>query len=352
MAINITQFAPPGKVSTLVWDKDMEAGAGKIFKGDLTGNVTGDLTGNVRGYINAPFTVSETEGFFTLGPLFEATMQVNPTAGIFTAVVVDGLQAKIASKLGTPVYGIINPSACTFPFDFKVEFTMLNTNSNIMTVSAKDIDGNVLQTWDTGEAANAGDVVCAIPAGTDKIEATMTNSVPQTKVQITSPLYYAYIDADTSIPPGMVPPPTNGVFTGDVVGNVTGNVTGNLSGDVITTYRMTPKTPHSYVSFQSGSTSSDGGVYVSRDNMVLYNVLPNQLLTGSINAYYVAGTGAKLRFLDKTWNILSEVGLTKGVETATNYTIPAGTNCIILTLSGAYQSATAARIARFDIEVV
>jgi len=47
MAINITQFAPPGKVSTLVWDKDMEAGAGKIFKGDLTGNVTGNLSGKI-----------------------------------------------------------------------------------------------------------------------------------------------------------------------------------------------------------------------------------------------------------------------------------------------------------------
>lgn len=66
MGINITQFAPPGTVSKLVWDEDMEPGAGKIFKGDLTGNVTGnvtgDLTGNVSGYLTRTGLFSAVSG--------------------------------------------------------------------------------------------------------------------------------------------------------------------------------------------------------------------------------------------------------------------------------------------------
>ena len=47
MGINSAQFNPPGTVSNLVWDDDMNAGAGKIFKGDLTGDVTGDVNGKI-----------------------------------------------------------------------------------------------------------------------------------------------------------------------------------------------------------------------------------------------------------------------------------------------------------------
>lgn len=48
MAINITQFAPPARVSSLVWDENMTASAGKKFIGDLVGNVTGKLNRTVE----------------------------------------------------------------------------------------------------------------------------------------------------------------------------------------------------------------------------------------------------------------------------------------------------------------
>ena len=56
MGINISQFNPPGTVSKLVWDEDMEPGTGKVFRGDLTGNVTGDVTGNVSGDLTGDVT--------------------------------------------------------------------------------------------------------------------------------------------------------------------------------------------------------------------------------------------------------------------------------------------------------
>lgn len=56
MGINITQFAPPGKVSTLVWDGDMTPGAGKKYVGDVAGDVTGDVTGNVTGNVTGDVT--------------------------------------------------------------------------------------------------------------------------------------------------------------------------------------------------------------------------------------------------------------------------------------------------------
>ena len=66
MGINISQFNPPGTVSNLVWDDDMEAGAGKIFKGDLTGNVTGD----VSGYLTRPGYFANSAG--STGVLFKS----------------------------------------------------------------------------------------------------------------------------------------------------------------------------------------------------------------------------------------------------------------------------------------
>lgn len=52
MGINITQFAPPVKVSNLVWDQNMIPGTGKNFQGNLMGDVVGNLTGDVDGRIN------------------------------------------------------------------------------------------------------------------------------------------------------------------------------------------------------------------------------------------------------------------------------------------------------------
>ena len=74
MGIGITQFSPPGKVSTLVWDEDMEAGAGKIFKGDLTGNVSGNVNGNVTGYLERECNLTLTSpGNCIIGDLAETT---------------------------------------------------------------------------------------------------------------------------------------------------------------------------------------------------------------------------------------------------------------------------------------
>ena len=58
MGINISQFNPPATVSNLVWDDDMTAGAGKIFRGDLSGNVTGYAS---KVWIASPAAASDIE---------------------------------------------------------------------------------------------------------------------------------------------------------------------------------------------------------------------------------------------------------------------------------------------------
>ena len=226
------------------------------------------------------------------------------------------------------------PNPCTIPVSLSGP-TPGRDYQNDAYARSYDADGVLIDSvGNSGNLNIYGASYIIINGGTEREEGSSL-------FPVTMNVANAYIDADTTVIPGMINPPTNGVFTGDVVGNVT--------GDVITTYIMTPKIPYDYTSFTSGNTSSADLGYTSRDNMVVYNVLPNQLLTGSIRASYTGGKESRLIFLDKGWDELSRVNLTND---NTDYTIPAGTNCIILTLIGNYQSIANGYIAKFDIAVV
>ena len=339
MAINITQFAPPSRVSSLVWDKNMEPPAGKVFEGDLVGNVTGNVTGNVVGNI----TNGGVNGYL----LRSGVVSASSGTLIVPAGSSEGNNPVTINLNGNGTYCIVGntqkcfyPNPCTIPVALTNLITGHAVDSGTSYAKSYDSDGVLIDEVIFSHLITSGSLniydasYIVINGGFDSDANVLDVSIAN-----------AYIDADTTITPGMVPPPTTGVFTGDVVGNVTGNVT----GDVITTYRMTPRTPYNYTHFVSGNTSDINGVYMARDNIALYNVMPNQLLTGSINAYYSGGKSAQLRYLDKGWYTLDTHTLT---SVAADYTIPAGTNCILLILRGDYQSSADAAIARFNIAVV
>ena len=325
MGINVSQFSPPGTVSKLVWDEDMEPGAGKIFKGDLTGDVTGDLTGDMVGNI----TNGGVNGYL----LRSGVVSASSGTLIVPAGSSSGNTPVTISLNGAGTYCIVGntqkcfyPDPCLIPIVFGGLVSGYESNYDTYAKSY-DSDGVLIDalTSGSGDLNIYGASYIVINGGTQSEEGLDISR----QISIAN----AYIDADTTVIPGMIAPPTTGVFT----------------GDVITTYRMTPKTPYSYTLFEGSSISSADGVYASRDNMVLYNVMPNQLLTGSIGGYYTGGKAAVLRFLDKAWNLISVGNLTTA---AADFTIPAGTNCIILTLVGNYQSFATACIAKFDIEAV
>lgn len=337
MGINVSQFNPPGTVSNLVWDDDMIAGAGKIFKGDLTGNVTGNVTGNATGDV-----VGDVNGYLLRSGVVNASSGVLIVpAGSSTgnAPVTIQLNGNGTSCINNDnILKSLYPSPCTIPVSLSTPPTGYNYENNAY---ARSYDANGVLIDSVGNGGNLniyGATYIILNGGTsyrsDGYHKDITISVAN-----------AYIDADTTVIPGMINPPTNGVFTGDVVGNVTGNVT----GDVIATYRMTPKTPYVYTKFTSGNVAASDALYTTRDSIALYNVLPNQLLTGTINAYYAGGMSGRLRFLNKGWGVISDVNLT---NVAHDYTIPAGTNCIILLLRGGYQDEAKVSIATFDIAVV
>ena len=343
MGINISQFNPPGTVSNLVWDDDMEAGAGKIFKGDLTGDVIGDVTGDVSGDMVGNITNGGVNGYLLRSGVVSAS-----SGTLVVPAGSSGNNTPVTIPLnGSGTYCVVgNTQKCFYPNPCLIPI-----------VFGAPISGAEITPY-AESYTSAGVLIERITAaGNLNIYGASYIILRGKEIDVDGIVYHqscsvadAYIDADTTVIPGMINPPTTGVFTGDVVGNVTGNVTGdvtgNLTGDIITTYRMTPRTPYVYTVFQSGSASTNDNT--SRNNM-LYNVLPNQLLTGSINAYFAGNGVATLQFLDKGWSILSRVTLTRD---GFDYTLPAGTNCIVLTLNSNYISGVAGHIARFDIAVV
>ena len=315
MGINISQFNPPATVSNLVWDEDMKAGAGKIFKGDLTGNVVGNITnGGVNGYLFRSGVVSASSGIL----IVPAGSSVGNTP-----VTID--------LGGNGVYCIKDntqkcyyPSPCTIPVSLSNPPYGPGSYENNAYARSYDADGVLIDSVGNGGNLNIyGASYIILNGGT-----SYYNNTPNNETMSVGDIY---IDADTTVIPGMVNPPTNGVFT----------------GDVITTYRMTPRTPYAYTKFTGSSIGTVAST--ARDNMVLYNVLPNQLFTGTIRAYYNGGEVVSIQFLDKSWGELSKVNLT---TSAADYTLPAGTNCIILTLKGGYESVPTGYIAKFDIAVV
>ena len=221
MGINISQFNPPGTVSNLVWDDDMKAGAGKIFKGDLTGNVTGDVTGDVVGNI----TNGGVNGYLLRSGVVSAssgTLIVPAGSSTGNNPVTINLNGNGTYCIKDNTQKCYYPSPCTIPVTFSINPT-LSSNHDAYARSY-DADGVLIDSVGDGGNLNIyGASYIILNGGTGTDDGTYNCSMSVAN---------AYIDADTTVIPGMINPPTSGVFTGDVVGNVTGNVTGNLSGNV------------------------------------------------------------------------------------------------------------------------
>ena len=221
MGINVSQFSPPGTVSKLVWDDDMQAAPGKIFKGDLTGDVTGDVTGNVTGnlagnaygFIVRNFAYSASSNDVLIIPAGSNTSLnwSKSNAPIFNSTVILGN----ATNTGVIKLGALGS------WSGDDNDTEIYGNC---TITCYDSAGTQLYHYThSGGASMWSYYDATIPQNTSRIVITGSGQWSWDDV-------YAVID--TTVIPGMIPQPTTGVFTGNVVGNVTGNVTGNVSGDV------------------------------------------------------------------------------------------------------------------------
>lgn len=250
MAINITQFAPPSRVSSLVWDKNMEPPAGKVFEGDLVGNVTGDVTGDLTGVVRGSLL-----GYLSRNGVYSASS--------------GALVAPASSSTGnTPVtvnlnlggggtYAIVgNTQKCYIenPCSIPVVFDKPQWGSYIGAQYAKSYTSDNVEIDSISDSGNLniyGAAYIVLNGGkyTDN---------ESTQFDGTTSVADAYIDAGTSLILGDDTPPDGpkvsklvwdadmvpavgkkfsgnltGNVTGNVAGNVTGNVTGNLTGKII-----------------------------------------------------------------------------------------------------------------------
>jgi hypothetical protein len=88
--------------------------------------------------------------------------------------IIDGLQAILAAKTALPsAHTIIKPTGCDYPFDIVVDYSVSIASATI-TVVASDIDGVTLASW-SAQSLLSGSKTCDIPAGTDKIVATVNS---------------------------------------------------------------------------------------------------------------------------------------------------------------------------------
>jgi hypothetical protein len=226
MGINISQFSPPATVSNLVWDDDMAAGAGKIFKGDLAGNVTGNVTGDVTGDVAGNITNGGVNGYL----LRSGVVSASSGALIVPAGSSTGNTPVTITLNGNGTYCIKDntqkcyyPSPCTIPVSRSTPTSGHYYNDDAYARSY-DADGVIIDSVGISGNLNIyGASYIILNGGT---------AYPDPVENTTMSVANAYIDADTTVIPGMIAPPTTEVFTGDVVGNVTGNVVGNVTGNV------------------------------------------------------------------------------------------------------------------------
>ncbi len=149
----------------------------------------GDISGNLTGLIKANYRIKNTEGALSIGEVMPAvSASAASSTSPLVVTIIDGLQAILAAKTALPsVHTIIKPTGCTYPFNITVSYVTGNAASTISVV-ARNIGGTVLQTWTKTGAAES--VICAIPATTDKIVATVA-CVTTTAKECTTPAYYA-----------------------------------------------------------------------------------------------------------------------------------------------------------------
>lgn len=334
MAINITQFAPPSRVSSLVWDKNMEPPAGKVFEGDLVGNVTGDVTGDLTGvvrgsllgYLSRNGVYSTTKGALVV-PASSST-GITPTnvklnlGGGGTYAIVDNTQkCFLENPCNIPVvlsgpdnwYYISGapPYAKSYTSD-NVEVDSISDSGNlniygasyIVLYGGRSTDG---ESWQDNVMSLAD---AYIDAGTSLI---LGDDTPPDGPKVSKLVW----DSDMQAPAGKK-------FRGVLEGNVTGNVTGK------TTYEWT-MTP----------TGSDSHIHVGpTDTVQIYQLPPGNTLTGSIRAYISEGesTRVDMTFIRGDWTRAGTIPLT---DTAQTVTIPKNTNGIYLVNTQSYRAKVA-----------
>ena len=317
MGINITQFSPPGTVSKLVWDDDMEPGAGKIFKGDLTGNVTGDVTGDVVGNI----TNGGVNGYLLRSGVVSAssgTLIVPAGSSVGNTPVTITLNGNGTYCIVDNTQKCYYPSPCTIPVTLSPGGTFTSYNNDAYARSY-DADGVLIDSVGNGGNLNIyGASYIILNGGTSKDN-------DDTTYNDTMSVADAYIDADTSVIPGMIAPPTTGVFTGDVVGNVTGDLTGNLTGNVA------GKTSYTWVVAPALSGLNTGFQISARNTTQVLQLSPGDTLSGTIDIIGIEGT-LQLQFIDKSWSSLGPYTIVPVGNTT--FTIPAYTNGIYLKNNG------------------
>jgi hypothetical protein len=323
MAINITQFAPPSRVSSLVWDKNMEPPAGKVFEGDLvgdvTGDVTGDLTGVVRGsllgYLSRNGVVSASSGRLIIpasSSVGNVPTNVNIDWNVSYAIVGNTQKCYIADPCNIPVVlsALLSGTSPDIP-----SYAKSFTSDNVL-IDSISTSGNLNIYGASYIVLNGG--TCK---DNDDIVYDRTMSVAD-----------AYIDAGTSLILGDDTPPDGPkvsklVWDADMVpavgkkfkGALEGNVTGNVNGKTIHEWTITPHpSSNNFIRFPGNSTSQ------------LYQVSPGDSITGTIECYITDLTpdiNLQLLCISSEWNGLLQVPIT---YTPLTYTIPPGTNGIYI----------------------
>ena len=304
MGINVSQFSPPGTVSKLVWDDDMKAGAGKIFKGDLTGNVTGNVTGDVTGDMVGNITNGGVNGYL----LRSGVVSASSGTLIVPAGSSTGNTPVTINLNGNGTYCIVDntqkcyyPSPCTIPVSLGI--APGRSSNGDAYARSYDADGVLIDSVGDGGNLNIyGATYIILNGGTETDDSSVTYDT-------TMSVANAYIDADTTVIPGMIAPPTTGVFTGDVVGNVTGKISYN--------WTMSPVSG-SYHAVRVGANNE----------RELYNVSPNGTISGTIHALHnIAGGTMYLIGIDAVWDTTLYEQLT---SVDTEYTIPANTTALYI----------------------
>ena len=158
MGINISQFSPPATVSNLVWDDDMTAGAGKIFKGDLTGNVTGDLTGDVTGDVAGNIT-GTIQGNNAVGYLLPQTGGIKIFDTVTALQSGHGTTYSDLSPVITPIviFGAIVPTKIKLALTYNTAVYESNRNYTTGGIQSIASDGiSVIETVNIPDASAPG----------------------------------------------------------------------------------------------------------------------------------------------------------------------------------------------------
>ena len=190
MMSNLTVGGDIETIGALDVGGDLDVGGTATYGGAVT--FEGGLVSNLTGLIYANYSIKDEDaaGALTIGKIIPAVNASLPTStSDLVVTIIDGLQAILAAKTALPsVHTIIKPTGCNYPFDIVVNYGVGFTNATLGVV-ASDINGITLKSW--GMTGADGSIVCDIPAGTDKIVATVHQQGATNTKSCSVPAYYA-----------------------------------------------------------------------------------------------------------------------------------------------------------------